>query len=61
VTNLYARSAKGISTLRGEWGRPTLAIRDPDGNELFFWLPHDDFSNLGKPATESSEATEPTS
>jgi catechol 2,3-dioxygenase-like lactoylglutathione lyase family enzyme len=51
---------KGIQTLRVEWGRPTLVIRDMDANELFFWLPHDDFSNLGKPAIESIEITEPT-
>jgi catechol 2,3-dioxygenase-like lactoylglutathione lyase family enzyme len=30
--------AKGIATTWVEWGRPTLVIRDPDGNELFFWL-----------------------
>ena len=41
-------------TFRVQWGRPTLVIRDVDANELFFW-PHDDFSNLGKPAIESSE------
>lgn len=51
---------KGIQTLRVKWGRPTLVIRDVDANELFFWLPHDDFTNLGKPAIESSEITEPT-
>ena len=51
---------KGIPTLRVEWGRPTLVIRDLDGNELFFWLPHDDFSNLGKPAIESTEVAERT-
>jgi len=50
---------RGIQTLRVEWGRPTLVIRDVDNNELFFWLPHDDFTNLGKPAIESSEITEP--
>ena len=26
-----------IPTERIEWGKPTLVIRDPDGNELFFW------------------------
>lgn len=45
---------RGIETHRVEWGRPTLVIRDLDANELFFWLPHDDFSNLGKPVIESS-------
>ena len=49
---------KGIQTLRVEWGRPTIVIRDLDGNELFFWMPHDDFSKLGKPPIESSEITE---
>jgi catechol 2,3-dioxygenase-like lactoylglutathione lyase family enzyme len=50
---------RGIQTLRVEWGRPTLVIRDLDANELFFWVPHDDFTNLGKPAIESSEIIEP--
>lgn len=52
-------AAKGIQTLRVDWGRPTLVIRDLDANELFFWLPHDDFTNLGMPAIESGEITEP--
>jgi catechol 2,3-dioxygenase-like lactoylglutathione lyase family enzyme len=51
---------KGIRTLRVEWGRPTLVIRDLDANELFFWLPHDDFSNLEQPAMELAELMEPT-
>ena len=51
---------KGIQTLRVEWGRPTLVIRDLDANELFFWLPHDDFSNLEKPTIPSAEITEAT-
>ena len=42
--------AHGIRTQRVEWGRPTLVIKDLDGNELFIWVPHDDFSNLGIPA-----------
>ncbi len=37
---------KGIQLNRMEWGRPTLVIRDVDANELLFWMPHDDFSNL---------------
>jgi catechol 2,3-dioxygenase-like lactoylglutathione lyase family enzyme len=36
----------GIQTARVEWGRPTLVVTDLDGNELFFWLPHDDFSDV---------------
>jgi catechol 2,3-dioxygenase-like lactoylglutathione lyase family enzyme len=50
---------KGIQILRVQWGRPTLLIRDVDANELFFWMPHDDFTNLGNPAIESSRITEP--
>ena len=46
---------KGIQTFRVEWGRPTLAIRDLDANELFFWLPHDDFSGFGNPGIASAE------
>jgi hypothetical protein len=53
-------AAKGIQTLRVQWGRPTLAITDVDGNQLFFWLPHDDFGNLGKAAIDSAEITEST-
>ena len=49
---------RGIQTFRVEWGRPTLVIKDLDANELFFWMPHDDFSNLGKPAIESTDITE---
>lgn len=51
-------AGKGIQTLRVDWGRPTLVIRDPDANELFFWLPHDDFNNLGKPPIQASGITE---
>jgi catechol 2,3-dioxygenase-like lactoylglutathione lyase family enzyme len=53
-------AGKGIQALRVQWGRPTLVIRDLDANEIFLWLPHDDFSNLGKPPIESTEITEPT-
>jgi hypothetical protein len=35
-------------------------IRDLDANELFFWMPHDDFTGLGMPAVESSDLTDPT-
>ena len=27
-----------IETTVVGWGEPTIVIRDPDGNELFFWL-----------------------
>lgn len=39
---------RGIQTFRVPWGRPTLVVKDLDDNELLFWLPHDDFDNLGK-------------
>ena len=52
-------AANRIQTLRVDWGRPTLVVRDADANELFFWLPHDDFTGFGLPATEPSEITEP--
>jgi hypothetical protein len=47
---------KGIPTERIDWGRPTLVVKDLDDNELFFWLPNDDFSALGMPALESAES-----
>jgi catechol 2,3-dioxygenase-like lactoylglutathione lyase family enzyme len=31
---------------RVDWGRPTLLIRDVDNNEIFFWLPGDDFTGF---------------
>ena len=51
-------AANRIQTGRVHWGRPTLVIRDVDANELFFWMPHDDFSDLGNPPLESNEPTE---
>jgi catechol 2,3-dioxygenase-like lactoylglutathione lyase family enzyme len=39
-------SSREIRPRRMSWGRPTLALDDPDGNELFFWLPRDDFSGI---------------
>jgi catechol 2,3-dioxygenase-like lactoylglutathione lyase family enzyme len=51
--------ARGIKTARYDWGRPTLVIKDLDGNELFFWLPHDDFTGLEAPPLELSATTEP--
>lgn len=30
-------AARAIPTERVDWGRPTLVIKDPDGNELYFW------------------------
>jgi catechol 2,3-dioxygenase-like lactoylglutathione lyase family enzyme len=40
-------AAKGIQTQRVDWGRPTLVVRDLDANEIFFWLPQDDFTDFG--------------
>jgi len=28
------------------WGAPTLALHDPDGNEIFFWLPEKERARL---------------
>ncbi len=39
-------SSRAIPMRRTEWGRPTLVIADPDGNEMFFWLPRDDFAGV---------------
>jgi catechol 2,3-dioxygenase-like lactoylglutathione lyase family enzyme len=44
---------RGIEVDRVEWGRPTLVLRDLDANELYFWMPHDDFTDLGRPANLS--------
>jgi hypothetical protein len=38
--------ATGIQTQRHQWGRPTLVVKDLDANELFFWLPHDDWTGF---------------
>lgn len=48
-------AAKGIHTERVDWGRPTLVIRDPDQNELFFW----DWPEKDTAALEPSEVAEP--
>jgi hypothetical protein len=29
--------ATGVQPQHVDWGRPTLVVRDLDGNELFFW------------------------
>ena len=47
-----------IQTYRVQWGRPTLLITDPDGNQLFFWMPNDEFSNLGLPTVVAQNITE---
>ena len=46
-------AAKGIQPQRVDWGRPTLVVTDLDANEIFFWLPQDDITDLGMPALES--------
>jgi hypothetical protein len=38
--------ATGIPTQRHQWGRPTLVVKDLDANELFFWLPNDDWTGF---------------
>jgi catechol 2,3-dioxygenase-like lactoylglutathione lyase family enzyme len=38
--------AKGIQVSRDDWGKPTLVIKDLDGNELFFWLPESELVGL---------------
>jgi catechol 2,3-dioxygenase-like lactoylglutathione lyase family enzyme len=37
---------RGLNAMRAEWGRLTLVLRDPDGNELFFWIPDSEWANL---------------
>lgn len=49
---------RGIEMQRVDWGRPTLVVRDLDGNELFFWLPHDNFSDFTTPAFASARIEE---
>jgi catechol 2,3-dioxygenase-like lactoylglutathione lyase family enzyme len=38
--------AKGIQFSRDDWGKPTLVIKDMDGNELFFWVPEGELASL---------------
>jgi catechol 2,3-dioxygenase-like lactoylglutathione lyase family enzyme len=35
-----------LKVTRVDWGRPTLVIRDPDGNELYFWIPESEWVNV---------------
>ncbi len=37
---------RGLNAMRVEWGRPTLVLRDLDGNELFFWIPDSEWATL---------------
>jgi catechol 2,3-dioxygenase-like lactoylglutathione lyase family enzyme len=50
-------AAKGIQTERRDWGRPTLVIKDVDGNEIFFW----DLPAEGTREVQSTELTSPVS
>jgi hypothetical protein len=45
-------AAHCIKTERVDWGRPTLLVRDLDDNELFFWLPNDDFTGFETPLSQ---------
>jgi catechol 2,3-dioxygenase-like lactoylglutathione lyase family enzyme len=38
--------SRGIKTTIVHWGAPTIAIHDPDENELFFWLPETEREEL---------------
>jgi len=38
-----------VDAKRHDWGRPTLVIHDPDENELFFWLPRNEWAALPEP------------
>ena len=40
---------RSLPAIRLEWGRPTLVLRDPDGNELFFWIPDSEWATLNLP------------
>jgi catechol 2,3-dioxygenase-like lactoylglutathione lyase family enzyme len=48
---------RGIETQRLDWGRPTLVMRDLDANEIFFWLPRDDFTGIEASAGETREVS----
>ncbi len=37
---------RALKPTRTEWGQPTLVLRDPDGNELFFWIPQHEWATL---------------
>ena len=51
-------AANGIQPVRVDWGRPTLVVRDLDDNELFFWLPNDDFTgfNMREPESNATQS-----
>jgi len=35
---LHHVKTRGIAAQYTHWGAPTMAILDPDGNEIYFWL-----------------------
>ena len=37
---------RSLNARRADWGRPTLVLRDTDGNELFFWIPDSAWASL---------------
>ena len=39
-------STRGIKAALFHWGKPTLVIKDLDGNELFFWLQQSEWASL---------------
>ena len=41
-----------IPISRDDWGKPTLVIKDLDGNELYFWIPESDLARLESEMTE---------
>ena len=45
---------RDIKATRVDWGRPTLVIKDLDGNELFFWLPESEWAKLESQLLEPS-------
>ncbi len=51
---------RGIKPTREWWGNPTLVIRDLDGNELFFWIPENEWEGIDlqptSPLSDCSDA-----
>jgi catechol 2,3-dioxygenase-like lactoylglutathione lyase family enzyme len=39
-------STRGIKATVFHWGKPTLVIKDLDGNELFFWPPQSEWASF---------------
>lgn len=46
---------------RAKWGQPTPAPRDPDGNELFLWIPDSEWAILppDRPASAAGNQNPP--